>query len=216
MKISVFTTLLSGCIIILSCTQDEGILRQVPNGNVNLSNLTDGQQSMYLRYTTTCSNLSADFTFTGDTLILETILTDDGFKLKESLTTNSPSYTGNSAMFSILKENDDVLIPDRSSSALLYFYGNDTIHLKPAHKVSLRQSSCKLMISGQTFTGDEIGHIESFTIGPIKQIDKTAISCVPIIFQLDAYLLYDENHLYMSQTMSTADQNRVSGWILNY
>ena len=216
MKISIFTILLSACMTIISCSQEEEIIRQVPDGNVDLSHLADGQQSMYLRYSTTCSTLSADFKFTGDTLILETILTDEGFKLKESLTAGSPSYTGTSSMFSILKENDDVLIPDRSSSALFFFYGNDTIHLNPAGKVSLRQSNCKLMLSGQTFVGDEIGQIESFTIGPVKQIDKTAVSCIPLIFQLDAYLIYDEKHLYMSHTVSTADQSTVSGWVLNY
>jgi hypothetical protein len=216
MKLSALSILLAGSIILISCTHEEEIVRQVPDGNVNFSDLTDGQQSRYLRYTTTCSNLSPDFTFTGDTLIVETVLTDEGFKLKESLTTGSPSYTGNSAMFRIVKENDDVLIPERSSSALLFFYGNDTIHLNPAHKVSLLQSNCKLMLSGQTFTGDEIGQIESFRIGPLKQIDKTAISCVPLFFQLDAYLLYDENYLYMSHTVSIEDESTVNGWILNY
>ncbi len=203
-------------LFIFSCSvQEEFVDRLVSEGNINLDDLAPGQKSVYIRYASTCG--LPGINFTGDTLILETIIFNNQIHLKESNTARSPSFTGGYRLFEVSKITGDVIIPDREGSALFFFYGNDTIHLKPSTRVDLVQNGCRLSLAGNNFTGDEIGYVRNFRVGSIMQANKTVVSCVPAIYQMDAYLIYDENYLYMSHTVLTnGDQTGVSGWKLVY
>lgn len=179
-----------------------------------------GQKSLFLRYTTTCQQLNKDFAFTGDTLILEVIEKSGQIHLRESLTPTSPMFVDGSFQqpieYSLTSTGDYALIPDRWNSALFYFYGNDTLRLNYPPDVTLVQDACKLVLSGTPFIGDEVGFVKSFEFGDIKQKDKTVVSCIPVMFQLDAYLVSDAQHLYMSHTIINdmgPNQDQVSGWV---
>ncbi|MEZ4827618.1 MAG: hypothetical protein R3C61_15245 [Bacteroidia bacterium] len=194
-----------------------------PNENENAVNFAApavGQKSLFLHYTTTCQHLNKDFAFTGDTLILEVIEKSGQIHLRESLTPTSPMYVSGAFQqpieYSLTSTGDYALIPDRWSSALFYFYGNDTLRLNYPTYVTLVQNDCKLMLSGNPFIGDEVGFVKSFEFGDIRQTEKTVVSCIPVMFQLDAYLITDARHLYMSHTVIDdmgPNQDQVQGWV---
>ncbi|MGB3466869.1 MAG: hypothetical protein WBA74_16430, partial [Cyclobacteriaceae bacterium] len=103
------------------------------------------------------------------------------------------------------------LIKDRFSSQLFFFYGNDTLFLANEVKSTLQQAACQLAFeTGDQFTGEEIGDVAEFRVGQILVKDKEAVSCVPMFFEMDAYLFYNSNHLTMSHTVSDIE---TSGWL---
>ena len=118
--------------------------------------------------------------------MLETIVDSEGIKFKETFTNGSPLFSGTSSIYPVSLSGTDLIIPERSSSALFFFYGDDVIHLAPGSMVELKQSSCKLNLNNQNFIGNEIGFVKEFKAGPIRQVNKTAVSCVPLIYSLDA------------------------------
>ncbi|MEZ4776485.1 MAG: hypothetical protein R3D00_25135 [Bacteroidia bacterium] len=187
---------------------------------VNFAAPAVGQKSLFLHYTTTCQQLNKDFVFTGDTLILEVIEKSGQIHLRESLTPTSPMYVSGAFQqpieYSLTSAGDYALIPDRWNSALFYFYGNDTLRLNYPTDVTLVQNDCKLMLSGDPFIGDEVGFVKSFAFGDIRQTDKTVVSCIPVMLQLDAYLISDARHLYMSHTVIDdmgPNHAKVQGWV---
>lgn len=208
-KLTLFFSIL---LVIWACedTVPDGITNNNP---ISFSSPSEGQKTYFQRYTSTCDNLNLDFEFTGDTLVVELVRNTDEYYLSESFTANSPLYQqGNttSVAHKIVFKDDFVLVPERNSSTLFFFYGNDTIHINPAQKEVMTQSACRIDFKGQTFIGNEIGSINSFQLGPLIENNKTVISCVPNWIQLEAYLIYDENKLLMSHTVSS--DGTVSGW----
>ncbi len=185
---------------------------------VQLSALEAGQQSMYVRYYLDCTDPDNSFAWTNDTLLLEVERKEGGLQLQESLTPESPMFLNGQFQepveYPVETENGYILLPDRSNSALFFFYANDTIHLDPVHDVELVQNDCALLQDNNPFIGNDIGMVEDFRIGPIHHQEITAISCEPF-FNLDAYLLYSKDHLHTSHvftfdTLSVA----VFGWHL--
>jgi hypothetical protein len=98
-----------------------------------------------------------------------------------------------------------LLIPERQQSYLFFFFGNDTIHLTKPHDLNLQQGSCFVeYMDGAPFIGEEIGLLPNFTLGTVQFSNNRAISCVPPILNLDAYLIYDSKQLYVSHTINDA------------
>jgi hypothetical protein len=214
MKLLSITSILFS-LILVACHSDETFTEIIAGeGNINLANLEEGQKSKYLRYQSTCG--SSELQFTGDTLLVEAVIMGEKVYLKESLTLGSPANVGGYRLFEVKRNGHDVLIPERDGSFLFYFYGNDTLHLQPSWKVDLIQQGCRMILNGENFIGNEIGRIPDFRIGNIRQVDKTVVSCVPIFFAIDAYLIYDENYLYMSHTVTNdLGDAFVSGWVIS-
>lgn len=174
---------------------------------------SEGQKAYFQRYTSSCDNVNDDFEFTGDVLEVELIRQQGDFYLQESFTKESPLYEqGNTdpVLHKITFTDDYVLIPERSRSTLFFFYGNDTIHLKPSQKEVMTQNACRIDLGEQIFVGNEIGNINSFQIGPLVEVNKTVVACVPVGLNLDAYLIYDENKLLMSHTVGFGGV--IMGW----
>ena len=198
------------CVTLLACKKDEQP-KPTSNGNYNpvvLSDLTPGQNTTYRAYTTTCGNLNGDFRFTGDLLVLEVLEVDDTLYFKEYYTEDSPSAAGGfEYMHPVIVEDDYLLIKERWGSQLFYFYGNDTVFLNPDEQVVLEQSGCQLMQAGTPFIGNDIGHLSDFSFGGVHIEDRTAVSCVPMMFGLEAYLFYNDQELTASHTIGNG------GWI---
>lgn len=208
-KLTLFLTLI---LIIWAC--EDTIPNDITNPNpISFINPVEGQKAYFQRYTSTCGNLNLDFELTGDTLVVELIRDGEDYFIRESFTKSSPLYlqgNTNPVSHQITFKDDFVLIPERTRSTLFFFYGNDTIHIKPAQRETMTQSACRIDFQGQIFTGNEIGSISSFQVGPFSENNKTVVSCVPVLIQLDAYLIYDENQLLMSHTITS--DGIVSGW----
>ena len=204
-----------------SCsTKKEDPFLPEPDNLVNFSDLREGQQTTYIRYTTKCDSLEDLFQYTGDTLILEVVSRNDSLFFKETVTVYSPLYLNGQftepVEYPVTLLEDKIYIPERFSSALFFFYENDYIYLKPQHDVDLVQEGCRLMQEGQPFIGNDIGALTSFEIGNIKVNDKTSISCEPLE-DLDAYLIYDNEHLEVSHVIILEGflgsvEERVLGW----
>ncbi len=181
--------------------------------NTSLVNPQDGQRSYFLRYTGTCGN-PVIASYTGDTLILSVSEQNDDLYFSESFTPGSPLFKQNASpvTYKVRQQGDYLLLTDRFSSALFYFYGNDTLFTNVENKEPLYQSGCKLKIQDELFTGEEVGLVPSFRFGMVRREELTAVSCVPQIYELDAYLFYN-TYLHISHSVSQNGQ--VSGWVLS-
>ena len=198
--------------ILSSCSKDRVInppKDDVPDverfeGFVDFTDPLPGQKSRYIKYESVCDDMNSEFRFTGDTIVFEVAELNGQVIFREFYTAGSPaqiSYPDQEPIeYTFDKNGNDLLIPDRFQSHLFFFYGNDTIRLNPVEQVELAQNGCMLDLGSSTFIGDEIGFVKDFAIGPIEIKDKIAVSCVPIL-DLDAYLIYNRHHLYMSHTV---------------
>lgn len=205
--------LFSGLLLAIGACEDTAPEDSINTNPISFTNPVEGQKAYFQRYTTTCGNLNLDFELTGDTLEVELMRNGEDYYLEERFTENSPLYqqgNTNPVTHKIAFRDDFVLIPERTRSTLFFFYGNDTIHIKPAQREAMTQSACRIDYQGQTFIGDEVGSISNFQIGPFGENNKTVVSCIPVILQLDAYLIYDEHQLLMSHTITS--DGIVSGW----
>ena len=211
-----FLVLAFGFLFLYGCSSDNDVqLPKITNPNpIDLSDLQVGQKSYYRRYQMECESPSL-FRYTGDTLTVE-VVEEEGEKfLWEYFTPHSPLATETTEIirYPIIEEaGQKIRIPERFNSALFFFYGNDTITLVPEQKVDLQQISCRLMLGNNNFIGNEFGQVDNFQVGSIQIQNKTAVSCVPIVFDLDAYLMYDQNQLYLSQSLTTL--GIINGWVL--
>lgn len=204
--------------LILACSENEPIATVFPiagENSVDLSHPIPGQKSVYVRYTTSCTNGDEKVTFTGDTIQLS--VENDHSKLifKETLSMHSPLLISSQIPQNIFYEyelhNGYSLIKERINSQLFFFYGNDTLFLNNKSKVQLLQTACQLTFGrGEAFVGEEIGHFDEFEVGQIFVSDKDAVSCIPSFFNMEAYLIYDRNHLSMSHTIQ---QGEIFGWL---
>lgn len=187
-------------------------------GWVDFADPQNGQKTIYLNYTSTCESLNGDFQFTGDTLILEVLKSNKATVLMEYFTPNSISGRFDTVYHQIESHGTYALLPERTKSSLFYFYGNDTLRLQPDTHQKVKQDGCRLTIGGKNFEENEIGYLETVTIGDITIEDKTVVSCIPMIMFIDGYLAYDANHLYMMHTASASEFNGnedsfVTGWV---
>ena len=190
---------------------------------LNLSDLKVGQQSMFVKYISSCDSLEEKFEYTGDTLIVEVVEEGGALFLKEYYTKNSPMYidtfiSNDPILYPVEGIEDNVLITERAYSSLFYFYGNDTIRLNRQYDVDLVQQGCKLMIESSPFIGDEIGVVNDFQFGDIEVNNKTVVSCVPMI-DIDAYLIYNDEQLFLSHTVTIVEfmgfiEEFIAGWEL--
>lgn len=220
MKTNILFLILS-LVFILSCSsKDEDPILPEPENQVNFSDLREGQETTYIRYTTKCDSLETLFEYTGDTLNLEVIKRNDSLFFREMVTQSSPLYTSGAFVepveYPVTAFEDRINIPIRFASALFFFYENDDIYLKPQHDVDLVQEDCRLMQDSAPFIGNDIGALEVFEIGDIKVNNKTSISCEPLS-DLDAYLIYDQNELIVSHVIILEGllgwtEERVMGW----
>lgn len=211
-------------LLTLSCSKEDPInTKPIDTTVVNFSNLQVGQKSFYQFYTTKCDSLEQEFSYSGDTLVIEVIEREANLAIREYFTENSPRYINGinteAVEYIVKPSKDDLILPQRENSNLFFFYGNDTLRLRPDQLVNLEQNDCKLHLSDNPFTGNDVGTVESFTIGDITQRNKIAASCVPF-FDLDAYLIYDENQLSMSHVIyeeyfwDELISTRIEGWVL--
>lgn len=190
------------CILltIVACDKDPQV---APNPHqINFQAPVVGQENYYLRYSGICGELQP----TGDTLVLR-VKTFDGslLEFEEIYTEGSPSYYPQSFVYPSAWSIDiiDILPEYRQQSALFFFYGSDSLKLNMAPSISLQQNNCVLWDGQTDFTGDKIGTVNKFRVGNIEYAQKKIVSCVPIILDLDAYLVYDRNNIYSSFTSST-------------
>lgn len=215
----------------LSCSKENNIHPDPDTGPVpfpetrlNLSDLQVGQKSYYQKYTSKCDSMEQEFEFTGDTLIVEVIEIDGQLYLKEQPTPHSTMYLDGTltkpVQYPVHKERENILVlPKRQESALFFFYGSDSLIVKPSQRVNLVQNDCKMYQLGNPFIGNDIGKINRFQIGEVLCENKTAVSCVPIT-DLDAYLIYDENELHASHAVYVTSfwddvlGSRIIGWTL--
>lgn len=204
-----------------SCRKDKGGGAPLPSLGVNLSSPAVGQQSMYLRYKTTCDDLSGNFSYTFDTLLLTVVEQNNELHLEERFTENSPRYLNGETtptVYPLQDIGDNILLTERSNSSLFYFYGNDTIRLQQSDQVPLFQNSCRLRQGSNPFIGNDIGKVASFGIGPVKVDNVMAASCVPVFFNIDGYLMYNSQQLHLSQVVIPNDvatmPDQVLGWEL--
>ena len=176
-------------IILLSCSEDKISSNFIVDSNhgLDLKNIEVGNKSTYVMYSSECGS---NFQFTGDTLLVEITENIEGIFMTETFTDGS--ILEGSRSHKIEPHNDYLLVPNRGNSNLLFFYGNDTIFLEREPSVALHQEDCQLFTSSSQFVGDEIGQVERFTVGPIIIEDRKSISCVPMVFDLDAYIFYDD------------------------
>lgn len=207
-----------------SCSKDDTVNPKPISANaVNFSNLQAGQQSFYKMYTTKCDSLDEEFAFTGDTLVLEVVEGEASLQLREYFTEKSPRYLSGANTetieYPVKSEGTNAILPQRENSFLFFFYANDTLRLQPEQRVDLVQQDCKLHLEGNPFIGNDIGNVATFTIGDITVRDKISASCEPF-FDLDAYLIYDENQLSMSHVIheeyfwDDLISTRIQGWVL--
>jgi hypothetical protein len=102
-------------------------------------------------------------------------------------------------LYKVTAKENYLLLPERDSSTLFYFYGNDTLNLQPSNPINLTQEFCVLLTPDSTFIGDDIGHIEEFQFFEEVLVDQYAVSCIPSIIAVeDGYLVYDKNGLNAS------------------
>lgn len=201
-------------VIFTACNEDSIILSQ--RDYIDFRDLEDGQYSYFIRYESTCDNLNGDFVLTGDTLRVEVIEENNDFKFKESFTENSPMYINGQTeptIHEVIPYDNFILIPERFNSALFFFYGNDTIHTRNFERENMVQNNCRVDFNGSTFIGNEIGLIDKFEIGDFEYKNKTVVSCLPMMIELDAYLIYDNKELVMSHTVDKFS-NQIWGWKL--
>jgi len=221
MKTNIIFALLSLCILLSSCKKDDDNINPINQDPVILSSLEAGQTSHYVRYHMQCGD-APGFEWTLDTLVLEVIKNDvDEYFLQESLTPHSPMFLNGGfqepVRYQVRPINDGLLIPQRESSALFFFYANDTLRLAPVHDVTLTQDACKLQQDSQPFIGNDIGFIPNLEYGSIRIEDQTVVSCEPF-FNLDAYLVYADNQLNMSHVVTLEGgviepgEEEVYGW----
>lgn len=215
------------CLILLfSCNKEDQIVAPNPiekDTGITLTNLQVGQTSTYIRYTTTCENEESDFQYTGDSLVVTVIEKDGQLYLEERITDGSPMLQddGVEQIFTHIVHGDGqrIMIPERGTSQLFYFFGNDTLPVLAEVNVDLKQNGCQLFLNENPFIGNEIGKIEQFKVGDIIQTDKRSVSCIPM-FTIDAYLIYDNRRLYQSHTIHFETfwdevlSDVIIGWVL--
>lgn len=201
------------CTVYLACTSDDRAISI--DQNVNLKSPQIGQRSLYVLITGACG-LDNTYQYSGDTLELSIVGDNKDLFLQEQFTESSPLYETRPfpIKYPIHHMEDRVILPERDSSTLFFFYGSDTILTSPTAEFTLRQESCRLMNNEQIFTGDAVAQFERFSIMDQVLNNQFVVSCVPVIIELEAYLAYRDGWLNMSYTLDSGfPAESVRGWI---
>jgi hypothetical protein len=176
---------------------------------IRLNQMEDGQRNHYLHYTANCNDPAGSFTYTGDTLVVTIKNTSEGLAFYEEFTAFSATMSElSSSETRVIQEDGYFLIPERELSYLFFFYGNDTVHLTKPEDLNLQQGSCFIEYeNGDPFIGEEIGFLPEFEYQNIRYENNRIVSCVPPLIDLDAYLVYNESELRISQTLANDFSN---------
>ena len=208
-------------LLLFLCSCEKNIDQPIIDHNpINLSNPKVGQISCYVEYNAACALGNSSYSYSNDTLIVKLIEQNGELHFMEYLTYHSPSHQdgsfGNPIVHKVEFKENYMLIPERQQSELFYFYGNDTVFINTDHDVNLQQDGCFLFHpNGDQFVGEEIGYSEDINFGMIQKSGKTVVSCVPVILDLDAYIVYDRNGIHVSHTIQTTTTNlNINGWVL--
>jgi len=94
---------------------------------------------------------------------------------------------------------------ERAQSSLFYFYGSDSIRLQAESVADLTYEDCVFYDGSEVFKGDYVASIPSFEFEASTYENLKMVSCVPIILDLDGYLLYDARSLMGSITTSSSE-----------
>ena len=195
---------------------EKEINEQVTEGAVNLSKLETGQISRYIGFQSICGE-NDKFEYTGDTLIMEVKDVNGDLFLAEYLSPFSKNKEHDFISLTAVRQmNNGIEFTNRINSKFFNFYGSDTLKLDDAMAVSMKKKNCIVEFDNETFRGDQMGKISSFQIGDIQVKNKIIVSCVPII-EVDGYLLYDQNQLYLNYALYTStfngvSSNTITGW----
>lgn len=185
-------------------------------GAVNLSKLETGQISKYVGFQSICGETDK-FEYTGDTLVMEVKEVNGDLFLAEYLSPFSKNKQYDIISLTAVRQlNNGIELTNRINSKFFNFYGSDTLKLDDAMAVSMKQKNCIVEFDNETFRGDQMGKISSFNIGDIQVKNKIIVSCVPII-EVDGYLLYDQNQLFLNYALYTStfngiSSNTITGW----
>lgn len=139
----------------------------------------------------------------------------DPWELKLTITNvdeNSIEFTesdnnGTPQVFTAQRGNNVLLISpeDRQQSRLFFFYGSDSLRLRPQPIVELTYRDCVFYTGGGKFTGDFVAKMPVFELAGKTFRNQRVVSCVPMILNLDGYLFYDQYGLSASITTSTSE-----------
>jgi hypothetical protein len=179
--------------------------------DVNLLDPKPGQQTYFLRYTNECGNYESKFALTGDTLIWEIYESAGELFARERLTPGSPAFPAHEVTYPMKSIDDNLILKEPRSSQLFFFFGNDTLRLQKSTSASLTQEGCRINVADALFLGNEVAKLARFEVGPYTLEDKLAASCIPLIMDVDAYLIYEPKRLYASQAVYMSGW--VNGWI---
>ncbi len=229
--------------LILGCIQQEefflettlgptGVINnEVKPGAVDFQNLKVGQKSRYIPHSVKCKDGEGILSsYEPDTLLLEVVRGNEELKgedvghlmFKETLlrhfsrSDNDALRIIDLALYPVYTYPDRIELPNRSKSALFFFYDNDVIHLDPrsSQLTPVRHEECDLLFENeQIFNGAEIGIVDSLRFGRSSFDDaegslilhgKIAVACIPRVYQENAYLVYDQHQLILSYSYSKA------------
>ena len=182
--------------------------------SLDLNALRVGQESILILYKSSCNQFPEVINFTGDSLRWKVkSRLGNIFLVEEAFTAGSPLYNLEPVQYSIIDYQDYVLVPDRFSSNLFFFYGNDTIYKSPTPTLNLEQDACNFVDSSNAiFTGDAIAHVVQAEIGERSLSNQILVSCVPIKLNLNGYILYSEGKIESIHSYDT-DAIAVRGWM---
>ena len=190
-------------LLLVSCEREPDIIPidQPLANRIDFQNPVVGQKNCYVSYWGECGALQA----TGDTLVLRVkSVVGDSLYMEEGYSFGSPSYSPIPQQIAAKWSSDvlEIAADVRVQSALFYFYGSDFLQLKQEHDRKMIQQNCLVQDRNELFIGDAIGRVHQFRIEDYQYFQKKVVSCVPVILDLDGYLLYDQHHLYASLTSS--------------
>jgi hypothetical protein len=213
-----YFSLCAAALLFASCTSDDDIT-PIPDTNpqneLRLNDLRLGQSSQFVMFVGQC--FPSSFEYTGDTLIVEVVALNGGLGIRESYTSASVNLAEMvPATYPVIPTESYLLLPQRGSSALFFFFGNDTLPVQKPSSINLHQGDCFVEYpSGDAFIGEEVGLISPFEIGELQYFDKHVVSCVPPMMLLDAYLVFDTKQLSVSMTISQGFMpNSINGYAL--
>ncbi len=205
-------------VLLAACSALELPEKESRPGAVDFSQPQTDQLSRYRIYSTTCNKLDEDFEWTGDTLLLWWEQQDDRWYLAEALSQGSPNKGWQLDTFrqEVRFHADYCLLPQRFGSRLFGFYGNDTLWLQKPIDARVKQNDCRIDIGGEQFIGEELGLLPDFRIGEVEVKEVMAVSCVPNMFSVSGYLLYDSRYLQVSHWVAEdlAGSETVNGLFL--
>ncbi len=209
MRKSSYLLLLAALVTLMASCKPESVQPMV--NDVDLLDPKPGQKTYFLQYNSECDNYASKFALTGDTLVWEIFESAGALFARETFTPGSPSFPASEVTYPLESIGDNLILKERWNSQLFFFYGNDTLRLQNNTNLSLTQDGCRINLSDTLFLGNEVAKLTRFEAGPYTLKDKMAASCVPMIMNIDAYLIYESSHLYASHTVNMG--GAVNGWI---